>query len=97
MPQSRKFWENVPSTLKFTSWSDLVASLIANGIAAVVLGVVIGGLFGFFAEKVGILWGCLGGILLFVIICSCEQIFYFFRYLCRFALNKQQDKKGGQE
>ncbi len=97
MPQKYNFWKELPEQLKFTNWSDLIATLAANGIAAIILGSIIGLLFGWQIENVGLFWGWLGGILFFVFIGSLEQIWYFFRFHYRRAFNKQQSEKGGQE
>jgi len=87
MPQ--KYNSGEPDLGDWTDW-------VANGITAVVLGVVIGILFGWQFEKAGIFWGCVIWILVFAIIGFRKQIRYFFQFLYRLAFNKQQSEKGGQ-
>lgn len=67
----------------FGDWNDWVA----NGIATVVLGVIIGALFGGQVERVGISWGCVAGILLFAVIGFRRQIQCLF---CLFLLKIQK-------
>lgn len=61
----------------FGDWTDWVA----NGITAVVLGTVIGGLFGWQFERAGIFWGCVIWISVFTVIGFRKQIRYFIRFL----------------
>ncbi len=77
----------------FGDWCDW----IANSFTAVVLGTVIGALFGWQFERAGIFWGCVIWISIFVILGFRKQIRYFFHFLYRLIFNKQQDKIGGQE
>ena len=66
------------SELGFGDWHDF----FANGISAVILGVIVGGLFGWQTqERLGIPWGCFLGFLLFFCLGFWKQIWYFLRFL----------------
>ena len=88
MPQKHN-----PGELDFSDWTDWVA----NGLTAIVLGGIIGALFGWQFERAGIFWGCVIWILVFTIIGFRKQIRYFIRFLYQLAFNKRQSKKGDQE
>jgi vacuolar-type H+-ATPase subunit I/STV1 len=88
MRRSYSFWKNLPRELKFAEWPDLITALIVNGIAAVALGIIIGGLFGWQIGQVGILNGCIGGILIFAILGFCEHFWHFFRFLYYYSFDK---------
>lgn len=70
--------------LDFGDWADWVA----NGIEAVVLGIIIGILFGWQAENVGIIRGCAIWIPLFAVIGFRRQIQCLFYLLFRCVFNK---------
>ncbi len=69
MPQNYNFGKHTPD------WTDF----LAYGSTAVALGTVIGLFFGLQVERVGILWGCAAGTLLFAIIGFWKQIRHLFR------------------
>jgi hypothetical protein len=99
MPQKRSFWEELPAQLGLKNLGDLGQVLIAEGLAAVVLGLIIGSVLyivllleGFFAKSFG-LWleCCLIVTALFVFIALLRgvgQVVRFFRFLCRYTFNK---------
>lgn len=60
----------------------------AKSVTAIVLGGIIGYLFGVQVERIGILWSCVAGIMLFAVIGFRKQI----RYFVRFLFSKQATK-----
>ncbi len=69
MPQKDNF-----SKLDLGDWHDF----FANGLGAIILGAIIGTLFGWQFEKAGIFWGCVIWIPVFAIIGFRKQIKCFF-------------------
>jgi hypothetical protein len=70
--------------IELGDWTDW----LAEGITAVALGTIVGVLFGWQAEKIGILQSCIIWILVFAVIGFRKQIRYFIRLLLRHTTGK---------
>jgi len=73
-----------PNEFNLGDWTEWLAKFIT----AIVLGLVIGVLFGWQVEEVGILWGCVIWILVFTAIGFREQIRYFIHLLVRLTAGR---------
>lgn len=88
MPRKRNFWKELPIKLRFCDWTELVVRVFVGLIMATILGAVIGGLFARIAGKPGLIPSILIWTSFFALLRSAKKIYYFFRFLYKYAFNK---------